>query len=157
MHLAPIAAALREYQPAGARMELMPGLKDTFILNDAYNASPLSMRAGLDTLRDLPGKRKIAVLGDMLEIGKYAMGAHEAIGEQAAKVTDALITVGSRAKFIAEGARKAGMKKNMVHSFETVDEAQSTLEEIMRKGDLILVKASHSIGLEALVEKVRAF
>ncbi len=157
MHLTPIADALREYEPATSRMELIPGLKDTFILNDAYNASPLSMRAALDTLRDLPGKRKIAVLGDMLEIGKYAMGSHEAIGEEASKVADILITVGSRAKFIAEGARKAGMKKTAIYSFENTEETHPQLQEVMRKGDLVLLKASHSIGLESLVEKVRAF
>lgn len=157
MHLTPIADALREYEPATSRMELIPGLKDTFILNDAYNASPLSMRAALDTLRDLPGKRKIAVLGDMLEIGKYAMGSHEAIGEEASKVADILITVGSRAKFIAEGARKAGMKKTAIYSFESTEETHPQLQEVMRKGDLVLLKASHSIGLESLVEKVRAF
>jgi UDP-N-acetylmuramoyl-tripeptide--D-alanyl-D-alanine ligase len=156
MPLQKIASALASYKPAGARMELVPGQKDTLLLNDAYNASPLSMLAALETLHSLPAKRKVAVLGDMLEIGAYAMRAHEAVGAQAAKAAQVLVTVGPRAKFIAEGARKARMRKNMIYSFETAEEAVMAVQDILKKGDLVLVKGSHSIRLEELVRQIKA-
>lgn len=102
LNLVKISEALKSYEPAKSRMELLPGVKYTFIIDDSYNASPLSTHAALDALKSLPGKRKIAVLGDMLEIGKYAIEAHERVGRLAGKFADVLVTVGPRAKFLAE-------------------------------------------------------
>jgi UDP-N-acetylmuramoyl-tripeptide--D-alanyl-D-alanine ligase len=157
MNLAAISDALSDYAPADSRMQLMPGIKNTFIIDDSYNASPLSMHAALDTLRELPAKRKVAVLGDMLEIGKYTIEAHEAIGKLAAESVDLLITVGPRAKFIADAARAAGFKKNMAFSFDTADEARKPVQDLMKQGDLVLVKGSHAMALDKVVEEVRAF
>ena len=157
MNLATISDALANYTPAESRMQLLPGIRGTFIIDDSYNASPLSMRAALDTLRDLPAKRKIAVLGDMLEIGKYTIEAHEAVGKLAARSANVLVTIGPRAKFIAETARVTGMKKTSVISFETADEARKPVQALMKSGDLVLIKASHSMELAKIVEEVRAF
>ena len=115
------------------------------------------MRAALDTLKSLPGKRKIAILGDMLEIGKYAVEAHERVGRLVAKIADVLITVGPRAKFIAKEARAAGLRKSHIYSFDTADEARKPVQDMIRKGDLILVKASRALALDKIVEEIRAF
>jgi UDP-N-acetylmuramoyl-tripeptide--D-alanyl-D-alanine ligase len=157
MNLVAISDALLNYTPAESRMQLLPGVKETFIIDDSYNASPLSMHAALDALRDLPAKRKVAVLGDMLEIGKYTIEAHEAMGKLVVHSTDRLVTVGPRAKFIAEAARNAGMKKAAIVSFDTADEARKPVQELIKQGDLILVKASHSMELEKIVEEIKAF
>jgi UDP-N-acetylmuramoyl-tripeptide--D-alanyl-D-alanine ligase len=157
MNLVAISEALADYAPAESRMQLLPGIKRTFVIDDSYNASPLSMHAALDTLRELPAKRKIAVLGDMLEIGKYTIEAHEAIGKLAAQSAQILVTVGPRAKFIADAARAAGMRKAAIFSFDTADEARKPVQDLMRQGDLVLVKASHAIALEKVVEEIKAF
>jgi UDP-N-acetylmuramoyl-tripeptide--D-alanyl-D-alanine ligase len=155
MNLVKISEALQGYRPAPARMQLLPGIKYTYIIDDSYNASPLSMQSALETFRDLPAKRRIAVLGDMLEIGKYAPEAHEEIGRVAAGIADLLFTVGLRAKFIAEAARKRGMKAANIQSFDAADEAGMPLQEAMREGDLVLVKGSHAMELNKVVEEVK--
>lgn len=157
MNLVAISEALANYTPADSRMHLLPGVKQTFIIDDSYNASPLSMHAAIDALRGLPAKRRVAVLGDMLEIGKYTIEAHEAVGKLAAESANILVTVGPRAKFIAEAARAAGMKKSAIYSFETADEARKPIQELIKQGDLILIKASHAIGLDKIVEEIKAF
>lgn len=155
INLVRIAEALQEYKVLPGRGRLLNGIKHTYILDDAYNASPLSMHAAIDMAKSLPASRRIAVLGDMLEIGKYTIEAHEAVGELAARVFDVLVTVGSRAKFTAEAAANAGMSQKNIYSFDTADEAGLELQKLLRKGDLILVKASHSIGLEKIVEEIQ--
>ncbi|MBU6500748.1 MAG: UDP-N-acetylmuramoyl-tripeptide--D-alanyl-D-alanine ligase [Patescibacteria group bacterium] len=157
MNLVKISEALKYYVPADSRMQLMPGIKYTYVIDDSYNASPLSMHAALDTLRGLPGNRKIAVLGDMLEIGKYTIEAHERVGRLVAKIADILITVGPRAKFIAEAARDNGLRKRYIYSFDTADEAKSAVQDLIKKGDLILIKASHAMELHKVVEEIKAF
>ncbi|HTY39667.1 MAG TPA: UDP-N-acetylmuramoyl-tripeptide--D-alanyl-D-alanine ligase, partial [Candidatus Paceibacterota bacterium] len=113
-----MTSALRRYQPAEHRLNLEPGMiPGTYVIDDSYNASPLSMTAALETLDALPAKRRVAVLGDMLELGKYAVPAHEALGAQVAKAVNVLVTVGPRAKFVAESARKAGLKRANIYSF----------------------------------------
>lgn len=158
LNLVKISEALNaHYRPAPHRMELVPGVKFVNVIDDSYNASPLSMKAALETIRELPGKRKIGVLGDMLEIGKYAMEEHEKIGALAAKVLDQLIVVGPRAKFIAEGARKAGLPKRNIQMFDMVEDACAPVQAMIKKGDLVLVKASRGIQLDRVVDEIRAF
>ncbi len=154
MNLVTIAEALTHYKAPRGRMRLVKGIKDTHIFDDSYNASPLSMRAGLETLKDVEGKRKVAVLGDMLEIGQYTIEAHEEIGRLAKKCASVLVTVGARAKFIASEAKKAGMPAKNILSFDTAAEAAPKVQEILKQGDVVLVKASHSIGLEKVVEEI---
>ena len=157
LNLVKISEALKSYRVTGGRMELVPGVKYTYIINDSYNASPLSMHAALDTLKSLPAKRRIAVLGDMLEIGAYSLEAHQFIGEVAADIVDILVTVGSRAKFIAEGAKEKGMAKKNILTFDLAEEAQRPLQALIKKGDIILIKGSRAMELEKVVEEIRAF
>jgi len=155
MNLVSISEALKHYVPAPGRMELRRAVKEALLLDDSYNASPLSMRAALETLQDLPAKRRIAVLGDMLEIGSYAMQAHEALGRPVSESVDILITVGPRARFIADGAVRAGMEKEKVFRFDEAEEAIDTVHDLLRKGDLVLVKGSHAMHLEQIVESIK--
>ena len=156
MNLVRVAEALRGYRAPEGRGTLLRGIKETYCIDDTYNASPLSMHAALDTLRQLPGKRKVAVLGDMLELGPYAIEAHQHLGEFVASVADVLVTVGPRAKFIGEAARTKGMHKKNVLLFDTAEDAAIPVQHLIKKGDLILIKGSHAIGLEKVVEEIKA-
>lgn len=155
MNLVAISEALAAYAPPASRMQLLPGIKYTQVIDDSYNASLIAMRSALETLAALPAKRRVAVLGDMLEIGKYTPEAHEAVGRVAARDADVLFTVGPRAKFIAESARAAGMKRAMIFSFDTADDARRPVKDFIKKGDLVLVKGSHSMQMDKIVEEIR--
>jgi UDP-N-acetylmuramoyl-tripeptide--D-alanyl-D-alanine ligase len=155
MNLVTISEALARYAPPESRMQLLPGIKYTSVIDDSYNASLIAMRSALETLAALPAKRKIAVLGDMLEIGKYTPEAHEMVGRLVAKDADVLFTVGPRAKFIAEAARGAGMKRAAIFSYDVVDEAITPIKNFIKKGDLVLVKGSHSMELHKIVDEIR--
>ncbi|MCX7589599.1 MAG: UDP-N-acetylmuramoyl-tripeptide--D-alanyl-D-alanine ligase [bacterium] len=156
INLITIAQDLESYKPIGGRANLISGIKNTLIIDDAYNASLLSMSAALDLLKDLPAKRKIAVLGDMLELGKYSIIAHEKIGQIVPQAANILITVGPRSKLIAETARKNGLKSKNILTFNTVEEVFDPLIELIKPGDLILIKASHGIRLYELVDALKS-
>ena len=157
IHLVKIAESLSSefFSPPG-RLRVIPGVKDTVLLDDTYNASPTAMYEALETLKEMKAKRRVAVLGDMLEIGKYTLQAHEGIGKCAAKTAKLLITVGLRGKFIAEAAAKAGLSRRSIFSFMNVQEAGLFLQEKMKKGDVILIKASQGVRLEKIVKEVMA-
>lgn len=155
MNLVAIAEALGDkYRTLPGRMRIIPGLKSAVIIDDTYNASPLAVKEALDALKTTPGKRKIAALGDMLEIGTYTLESHEQAGKQAAKCADMLVTVGLRGKFIAEAAVKAGMPKRMISSFMSVNEAAKFIEGKIAKGDVILVKGSQGTRMEKIVKEI---
>ncbi|MEK9154747.1 MAG: UDP-N-acetylmuramoyl-tripeptide--D-alanyl-D-alanine ligase [Patescibacteria group bacterium] len=143
------------YKPAKARMNLIYGIKNSYIIDDSYNASPLSMESALETLKELEGERKIAILGDMLELGKYSIEAHESIGKLAAQSADILITVGPRGKFMADSAIISGLEKNKVLFFDTAEEALNSIKKLLKKDDIILIKASHAVGLDKIVEEIK--
>src|SRR3989344_3812604 len=104
------ARALENYHPLSGRLCIVEGIKNSIILDDSYNASPTATHAALDTLRDVPARRRIAALADMLEIGKFTIEAHQAMRELVASFVDILITVGPRAKFIAREAIECGKR-----------------------------------------------
>ncbi len=125
------------------------------IVDDSYNASPGSMFAALELLGDLPGRR-VAVLGEMLELGEAHDDGHHAVGEAAGKVADLVIVVGAGAGGLAEGARDAGLAPGRVLQVGDAASALETLRPRLRDGDVILVKASRGIGLDALVDALRS-
>ncbi len=123
------------------------------IVNDAYNASPASMRAAIQTVAEIYEGRKIAVLGDMLELGEISEKVHREVGEELAKNKfDTLITLGELGKFIADGAKDAGLKN--IFTASTHEEAAKKILEIMRDGDTILFKASHGMHFEKIIELI---
>lgn len=153
MNLAEISQALGNYQGLPGRLRILPGLKNSWIIDDTYNAAPASLHLALDTLKEIPAQRKIAVLGDMLELGQYAPEAHQAAGNQAGTIVDWLITVGSQAKFIAQAAGNQ-IRPERILSFNTSAEAAEKTRAIIAAGDLILVKGSQGIRMEKVVEAI---
>ncbi len=120
------------------------------ILDDTYNASPESMLASLNLLSELGGKRKIAVLGDMLELGPYERQGHEMVGLRAAQVADMLITLGARAHIYAEAARRAGMKSSRIIEFEDRAPVVEWLQTNLSKDDIALLKGSHGLRMDSI-------
>lgn len=120
------------------------------ILDDSYNASPESTLAALNLLDELEG-RKVAVLGDMLELGQYEKQGHRMVGVRAADVADYLVTVGALGKLIAEAAVEAGMPANKVTCAEDVSAAIEILNQMLVSGDVALVKGSHSLRMDRIV------
>jgi len=159
MNLVEISDALLYYDGPKGRLKILTGIKNSWIIDDTYNASPASTRLALSVLRELPAKRRIAVLGDMLELGRYSIQAHQAIGDLAGSFVDILVCVGARAKFIADSASRNfsenGFGKNMF-TFETADLAKKKVQELIEEGDLILVKGSQGMRMEKIVEEIMA-
>ena len=120
------------------------------LLDDTYNASPDSMLAALNLLSELDGK-KVAVLGDMLELGKYEIQGHEMVGGRAAEVADALVTMGTRGHIIASAARRAGLESKKIVEFENPDEVITHLRKFLTREDVVLVKGSHGIRMDRIV------
>jgi len=125
------------------------------VLDDTYNASPESTMAALNLLNELSGRR-IAVLGDMLELGPYEKQGHELVGIRAAQVARLLVAVGNRGKMIAEAARLAGMSSRQIMWVETVPEAITVLQGLLKADDVVLVKGSHGLHMERIVSALEA-
>jgi UDP-N-acetylmuramoyl-tripeptide--D-alanyl-D-alanine ligase len=123
------------------------------ILDDSYNASPASMLAALGVLADMPGRR-LALLGDMLELGPAEAAGHQSVGEAAAAVTDALFTIGPRGAQIAGAAKAAGAA--FVRHFDSKEDAARELKDVLGPGDVLLVKASHGLALGTVVDELVA-
>ncbi len=151
-----VARGLQEASFTGMRMEVFQTASGVTIINDAYNANPTSMRAALEALVDIPAEaRRIAVLGDMAELGSLEELAHFRMGEYVAQLNlDSLVTVGPRARRIADGALAAGMSADAVRPCVTTDEASEVLDDVLSAGDVVLVKASRVMGLERIVDGI---
>jgi UDP-N-acetylmuramoyl-tripeptide--D-alanyl-D-alanine ligase len=126
------------------------------VLNDAYNANPNSTRAAIETLISLPSRgRRVAVLGDMLELGDHSHSYHDEIGELAGtSKLDLLVCVGKKAKRIASSARAAGFDKARIVIYPDATAAARLGVRRLRSGDLILLKGSRSVGLEAVAKAI---
>ena len=151
MGMEEIAGALARAQVL-QRLRVLTGRGGCTILDDTYNASPASMLAALDLLAEMPGRR-IALLGDMRELGEYAAQGHRRVGERAATAADVLLTVGELGHLIAVAAQEAGHPQ--VLPFTNREEAATALAELAREGDFVLLKASRALGLEAVAERLR--
>ncbi len=147
------AGALMSWDPPPGRVRIIPGMKGSILIDDTYNSSPSAALAALDTLKDVRAGRRIAVMGDMLELGKYSRDAHRQVGERAAACADILITIGFRARAMAEAALDAGLKEENIRQYEKDDTARATDELLadVREGDVILVKGSQGMRMERIV------
>lgn len=148
-----INAISKHVTPPG-RLSLIEGINDSYIIDDSYNSSPVAMDAALVVLNDIEGNRKIAVLGDMLELGKFTEEEHRAVGEKVAGIADILVTVGPRAKLIADEALLHGFPQKEVYIFDTSKSAAAFLEGIVENGDIVLIKGSQGVRLERAVEAI---
>lgn len=133
------------------RGELKTHASGARIFDDAYNANPSSMRAALETLATLPATRRIAVLGDMLELGADEERWHRETGAAAVGRADVLIAVGTRARELAAGAVAAGFPEERVRRVGDAEEAAEALRGMLSEGDVVLFKASHGIGLDRTI------
>jgi UDP-N-acetylmuramoyl-tripeptide--D-alanyl-D-alanine ligase len=152
---AEIQRGLAACKPAKMRLEVWE-YNEVSILDDAYNANPDSVVAALETLRDFPCRgRRVAVLGDMAELGAHSQSAHEEIGRQAAELSvGQLFAVGKMAPFIARGARQAGL--NRVFEFAEVEAVGPAVKAFIKSGDVLLLKASRASRLEQISNMLKA-
>jgi UDP-N-acetylmuramoyl-tripeptide--D-alanyl-D-alanine ligase len=156
VELADVAVGLEHVELTEWRMQVFTAANGVTVINDAYNANPTSMRAAVDALCGMrPDGRRIAVLGDMRELGSLAELAHFRIGEEIARSAIAvLVTVGGLGRRIADGAIAAGMDASAVRACAGAEEASEVLDDLLAPGDAVLVKASRSMGLEQVVEGI---
>jgi UDP-N-acetylmuramoyl-tripeptide--D-alanyl-D-alanine ligase len=148
---------LERYTPSDLRMQLVY-IKDITVINDSYNANPVSMAKALESLQEIQtGGRKVAVLADMLELGEKAALFHREVGKKAAELgIDLLLTVGELARQIAQGAREGGMNPNGVREFENNQQAGHYLLETLEAGDWVLVKGSRRMKTEEVVVTLKS-
>jgi len=150
------ALAAAELRPAAHRGEWKRHASGARLYDDSYNANPSSMRAALETLAGLPARRRIAVLGDMLELGTGEERFHLEAGRAVAGRADLLLCVGTRARALGQGASEAGLASSAILYAGSAEEAARMLEGILAEGDVALFKASRGIGLDRAVEALAA-
>ncbi|KKR43932.1 hypothetical protein A2356_03505 [Candidatus Nomurabacteria bacterium RIFOXYB1_FULL_39_16] len=151
--------SLKNYDVPPGRMRLLDGIEESFIIDDTYNSSPFACESALKTLGEIKWDgRKVAVLGDMLELGRHTIEAHKNIGkiakENLGRKEDILMVVGQRAKAIKEGAISAGMYGENVFEFLDSYEAGDFIKTFIKNGDMILVKGSQGVRMERVVEAI---
>jgi UDP-N-acetylmuramoyl-tripeptide--D-alanyl-D-alanine ligase len=147
--------ALKNYSVPPGRMRLLHGTNESAIIDDTYNSSPVACESALKTLGEVQsGARKIAVLGDMLELGKHTEEAHRSVGRIAAENVKFLAVVGPRAKAIKEGALEAGMGVRKIREFPNAFEAGEFMKDFVKPDDLVLVKGSQGMRMERVVEAI---
>ncbi len=151
-----IKKGLEAFQTPPMRMELITLREGIKIINDAYNANPPSMESALRTLEGVRGERKIAVLGDMWELGEYAQQAHHEIGRQVKeRGIDLLFLLGQFAPHVARGAQEAGMAPQAIHIGEDHHAVSRRLARALKKGDWVLIKGSRIMKMEAIIKELR--
>ncbi len=137
------------------RMEIDKIKDGVTVINDAYNASYDSMKAAIEYLQSIPGSRKIAVLGDMFELGEFSEEIHRKVGiEVFTHKIDMLVTVGEASKYIAEEVEYLGMPKDNVASFDTTEEATNYLNKILKQDDVVLLKAANGMHFSKIFDGI---
>ncbi|HHV60691.1 MAG TPA: UDP-N-acetylmuramoyl-tripeptide--D-alanyl-D-alanine ligase [Clostridiaceae bacterium] len=157
MDIESIQAGISQYSPGNMRLNIVSG-KGIKIIDDVYNASPQSMEAAIEVLKDISGNaRTVAILGDMLEMGDWAFEAHKDIGKLTVqKNIDYVLTVGENARGIFLGALYAGIPEERVYTFESNGEVNEFLNNFVRPGDYLLVKGSRGMKMEEIVNHLLA-
>lgn len=145
-----IVAGLSQTSAGQLRLVAVPGPNGSILIDDTYNSSPDSALAALNLLADLDGRR-IAVLGDMLELGAVEQASHRLVGRRAADVADILVTIGTRAAEIASEAKYVGMSPDRVHWVAETPAAIPLLEQMIKEKDIVLIKGSLGMGMERIV------
>lgn len=160
MNLVDVANSLNDFILPKGRMNVLPGVNHTFVIDDSYNSSPESCLSALDILGKIKieaDSKKYAVLGDMLEIGSYSKEGHCRVGKKVVEVgANCLITVGERALDISLSAKESGLDESMIFSFKNSLEAAIFIKNRIKPGDLILVKGSQGMRMEKVVKEIMA-
>jgi len=151
------AKGLQTLTSPPGRLRVIPGIKGSVLIDDTYNSSPIALEHALETLTEIKyAKRRIAVLGDMLELGKYSSEEHRRLGKRVGETCDVLLTLGVRARGFAEGALAGGLSDKTVFQYEDVARAGRELQAMLKPGDVVLIKASQGIRAERVVQEVMA-
>jgi len=160
LNLVDIAHSLSDFVLPRGRMNVLPGINHTFIIDDTYNSSPEACLSALDVLGKIKigdAAKKYAVLGDMLEIGSFTKEGHRQVGEKVAKIgVNCLITVGEKSLDIAKAAVEHGLKDNYIFNFNKSEEAASFISSRLEPGDIVLVKGSQGMRMEKIVKEIMA-
>jgi len=151
-----IRQGLAQVEPLPGRTRLLEGINGCQLLDDSYNACPESSLAALQTLQSLPAKRRLIVLGDMVQLGSYTEEAHRFIGKQCAHVGDLLITKGELAHIAADEARREGLAPERIRTSYTAADVVRFLQKETRPGDLVLLKGSAEARLEMVARELLA-
>ncbi|MCK4891706.1 MAG: UDP-N-acetylmuramoyl-tripeptide--D-alanyl-D-alanine ligase [Candidatus Pacebacteria bacterium] len=153
-NLVEMSEILSEFQPLAGRMKMIKGINKSLIIDDTFNSNPSSALSALETVKKLEASRKIAVLGDMLELGEQCEVGHREVGKAVFKSVDFLFTYGLRSKVISCQARKIGMKKENIFHFENIDKLIKLLKNIIQNEDIILIKGSRAMHMEKVVKEI---
>lgn len=145
-----IKKGIENYTPSGMRMNIINLNSGVRVIADCYNANPESMKASINVLKSFKGNRRIAVLGDMFELGKYSEKGHREVGLEIKDKADILVTIGKDSKYIFDEAKDYIECKH----FETKKEAEEYLSGIIQDGDIILVKASRGMEMETIIDYI---
>lgn len=150
-----IIKGISEFNLTKRRMEILKNSKGVTIINDSYNASYESMKAALEYLSNTKANKKIAVLGDILELGEFSEQMHENVGKEVAKNNiDILITVGKEAKNIANKAIELGMNEQKVYQYDNNEEVINKIKQIEENDDIVLIKASNGMHFDEIVDAI---
>lgn len=151
---------LKNFKNPTGRMNILPGVKNTIIIDDTYNSSPESSLIALDFLEKIKktkNSRRIVVLGDMLELGNYSEDGHRLVGEKVAKIgVDEIILVGERARDIGRGAIDNKFNKELIFHFTNSEDAGLFLQDRISENDVVLIKGSQGVRLEKTVKEIMA-
>lgn len=151
-----IINGIRNLKLTSKRMEINHLKNNIMIINDSYNASYESMKAAILSLKNMKGKRKIAVLGDMFELGKFSEKLHRDVGEEISKnKMDLLFLIGEKAKYIGEESEKRGLNPKSIFYFQDKELLLQELKKNLQEGDIILFKASNGMKLFEVVENLK--
>jgi len=151
-----ILEALSGLAPLKGRLNPLLGVNGSLLLDDTYNASPASTLAALDVLEELKGGKRIAILGDMLQLGTYEEEGHRQVGRRAAQAVDFLVTKGDRARLIGSGAQKEGLKRDRIFVTYSTEDAIRSIANVIDSGDVVLIKGALETRMEDVVEKLLA-
>lgn len=157
-NLIEISEALYDYQAPKGRMNLIPGIKGTYLIDDSYNASPEATLSALNVLKEIKTSgRKIACLADMLELGVMTIEAHKDVGKSASQSADFIVAVGKASEYIAGEAIKIGFPKDKVFMFQNSEEAGLFIQnKILKTGDVVLIKGSQGMRMEKITKELMA-
>lgn len=151
-----ISNAISNFKLTKKRMDILEKANGVKIINDCYNASYESMKVALECLAKMDAPRKIAVLGDMFELGEYTKELHSKVGEEVVKNNvDILITVGENSKEIGKEAIRQGFNKTNIFITEDANNATKKLKELLKTNDIILIKASNGMKLDSIAENIQ--
>ena len=155
MNLLDCLHALEDYQQLPSRLNLISGIKNSYIFNDTYNASPLAVENSLNLLGEFKNNRKVFVFGDMKELGNFSEKAHRLVAKQIIDNDVKLfVAVGEKTLFTVEALEKLGFDKNNIYHFKTSNDARLKIQDLIYPSDIILIKGSHSMQMNIIAKEI---